>query len=140
MKRFIRCVCLMLVFFLVMAIPVYATDGRSMDASHYFSYTNAYLTKISGTTFRINYHVNGTGTMDEIGVSYLEIQESSDDSDWDTVATYYDLINYDTFSYADYFTYTGISNKYYRAYVKFYAMDDTGIGYYTYYTSSIKVP
>lgn len=140
MKRFARYICLILVFLLIIAVPVYAVEGRSMDASYYFSYTNAYLSKISDTTFRVTYQANGTGVMDEIGVSYMEIQKSSDNSDWDTVATYSNLIGYNTGSHLSSFVYTGTANNYYRAYVEFYAKDDTGRGYYDYYTASIRVP
>ena len=37
-------------------------------------------------------------------------------------------------------TYTGSANKYYRAYVEFYASDDSGSSYKYYTTTSIKVP
>lgn len=99
MKRFAWYICLILVFSLIIAVPAYAVESRSMDASYYYSYTNAYLSKISDTTFQVTYQANGTGVMDEIGVSYMEIQRSSDNSDWETVATYSNLIGYNTGSH-----------------------------------------
>lgn len=145
MKRFARCISLLVVLALVLAMPVYAVDDRAIEASNFFSYTRAYLAKQSGTTFHICFQVTGTGIMDKIGASYIELQCSSDDSNWDPVATY-SKVNYDsmtddnTQTHASYFTYTGVKGYYYRAYVEFYAEDDTGTGCYTYYTSSIKVP
>lgn len=140
MKRIVRIVSLALVFSLLMAVPAYAIDNRAMEASNYFSYTSAYLSKVSGTTFHICFHVTGTGTMDEIGVSYIQLQESSDDTNWSPVASYYNLVDTDASFYASHVTYTGTANKYYRAYVEYYAMDDTGTGHKFYTTASIKVP
>lgn len=137
MKRLIRLVSLVLVFSILLAIPAYAADNR---ASAFFSYTSAYLSKANDTTFHVSYHVTGTGGMDEIGVSCLKIQESSNNSTWTTVATYYNLIDTNTSMHAGHVTYTGTANKYYRAYVEFYAKNDTGIGCKPYTTSSIKVP
>ena len=145
MKSFVKYISITVVLALLMAVPALAAEGRAMDASNYFSYTNAYLSKVSGTTFKICFHVTGTGTMDEIGASYIQVQESSNNSSWTPVASYYRssypnmITTYDSV-YSDYVSYTGTTGKYYRAYVEFYAMDDTGSGYKSYTTSSIKVP
>lgn len=145
MKRYIRFVSLVLALSLILAIPAYAAEGRAMEASNYISYTNAYLSKVSGTTFNICFHVTGTDTMDEIGVSYIQLQVSSDNSSWSPLASYYKSSNSDMYAentsvHADHITYTGTTNMYYRAYVEFYAKDDTGTGYYSTHTTSIKVP
>ena len=145
MKRFIRCVSLMLVFALLFTVPTYAAEGRAVEASDYFTYTNAYLSKTSGTTFGICFLVTGTGTMDEIGVSYIKLEVSSDDSNWSPIAHYYPsgnsiMMDYNSAGHAGNITYTGQQNMYYRAWVEFYAEDDTGSGTKSYYTSSIKVP
>jgi len=145
MKRFIRCVSLVLALTFVFTVPAYAAEGRTMDASNYFSYTNAYLSKISGTTFGICFRLIGTGTMDEIGVSYIKLEVSSDDTNWSPIAHYYPsgnsiMMDYNSADHSGTITYTGQQNMYYRALVEFYAEDDTGSGYKSYYTSSIKVP
>lgn len=145
MKQLIKYVSWILVFSLLLIIPTYAVEGKAIEASDYFSYTNAFLSKVSGTTFKINFHVTGTGTMDEIGVSYIQLQVSSNNSSWSPVKSFYksstaNMIDYNSSIHADDITYTGTTGMYYRAYVEFYAMDDTGSGYKSYTTSSIKVP
>lgn len=140
MKQTVRLVSLILVFAILLAVPAYATEEHAMYGSSYFVYTNAFLTKASGTNFNVSYHVTGAGGMDKIGVSYLQLQVSSDNSSWSPVASYYNLISTNSSVHSGSFTYTGVSGKYYRAYVEFYAMNDTGSGYKYYTTSSIKVP
>lgn len=145
MKRFVRCVCLIITLSLLFTIPSYAAESRAIEASSYFTRTNAYLSKVSGNTFYIIFEVLGTGTMETIGASYIELQSSSDNSNWGYV-TSYSKSNYsnmtasNTVGHDDYFTYTGTTNMYYRAYVEFYAKDDTGSSYYSTYTPSIRIP
>lgn len=137
MKRFVRYVSFVLVFSLLLAVPAYATGNR---ASSFFSYTNAYLSKGSGTTFHVSYHVIATGVMEKLGVSSIKVQESSNNSNWSTIATYSNLTKDNAYAHDGYITCTGTANKYYRAVVEFYAKDGTGIGTKIYTTSSITVP
>ena len=144
MKRFIQFVSLILVLSMCLVTPAFAAEEVSPWASSYFMSRSAYLTVVSGTTFDVWFEVTAVRGMDEIGTSVIKVQRSTDKSDWDTVKTftkesYANMIDYNTADHSDSVRYVGTSGYYYRAYVEFYAKDDTGTAYHTYYTSSIKL-
>lgn len=143
MKRSIKCICILLALSIVVAIPVFAAEGQR--ASNFFMRTGTYLEKVSGTTFEVWFDVTAVGQMDELGVKTIKIQKSSDGSNWSTMKTYSkdnysQMIDENTFSHCDCVTYTGSVGYYYRAYVVFYAKNDSGTGEYVMYTSTISVP
>lgn len=141
MKRFIRIICLFLVFASLAAVPAYAQE-QSARASLYLSSYRAYCTKTSSTTVVVSFHVIGTGLMDEIGANTIKVQYSSDQVNWTTAKTftkanYSSMVDYDTSMHAAELTATVPSGKYYRAYVEFYAEKDSGFAERYYYTEII---
>lgn len=144
MKRFIRCVSLILVFALVLVIPVSGVEAVSERSSNYFLKSTVYLYETSATSFETWFHVTGVGTMEKIGASVIKIQRSSDNANWTTVKTF-EMANYpsmvcdNTFTHVSCVTYTGTSGYYYRAYIKLYAKDSSGSAVWTRYTESIYI-
>ena len=141
MKRFIRIICLALVFSMVIAIPAYASE-QSQRASNYFSSFKAYCYASSSTELAVYFKVFATGTMDELGASTIKVQRSSDGTNWSTVKTftkdvYTQMKNTNTAAHATTLYCTKTSGYYYRAYVEFYAKNSAGTGSYDYYTARI---
>ena len=141
MKRFIRLICLLLVFASLSAIPAYAQDP-SPRASNELSSYRAFCTQLSSTSVGVGYQVTGTGLMDEIGVNTVKVQYSSDKVNWTTAKTfqktnYPSMIAYNTGAHSGTLTATVPSGKYYRAYVEFYAAKDNGQSVRYYYTEII---
>ena len=143
MKRIIRYMSLFVAIAMLISIPAFAAE--SSRASLFFTKMSTYLEKTSGTTFEVWFEVTATGTMEELGVSTIKVERSSDKSTWTTMKTY-SKANYsqmtddNTVAHADCVTYTGTSGYYYRARVTFYAKNSSGSGEYVLYTSTISVP
>lgn len=141
MKRIIQCVCLTLVFSMLLAFPALAVDNR---ASSYFISSSVYLYKTSSTTFEAWFEVDALGTMEELGASLIKIQRSSDGVNWTTMKTVTkeddsDLICGNTGSHASCVAYTGTTGYYYRAYIELYAKNSSGTGTWNRYTSSMRL-
>ena len=141
MKRFIRIVCLLLVFTTLATIPAYAQENSSRASSYLSSY-RAYCTKTSSTTVVVSFQVVGTGGMDEIGAKTIKVQYSSDQVNWTTAKTfrsssYSSMIDYNTGMHGAELSCTVPSGKYYRAVVTFYAAKDGGFGEREYTTGII---
>lgn len=106
----------------------------TMDASHYLSYYDAYITK-SGNTVKVHFEVEGTGIMDYVGVTEIYLYEkTSTYGSWTLVETY--LSSDPTYSstmmgtnisfHDDYVSYSGNSSYQYMAYVTVYAEKNGG--------------
>ena len=144
MKRFIRCICLILVVSTMLGTVAFAAESR---ASSFFTKYSVYLYRESSTsrTFQVWFDVLATRTMTELGASTIKIQRSSDGVNWTTMKTfskddYSQMICSNTARHATYVTYTGLKDYYYRAYVELYAKDSTGTAYMPAYTSKIQLP
>lgn len=138
MKRFTQIVCLLLVLATCLIIPAMAVEEAVPRSSRFFSSFSAYLYHTSSTQFQIWFNVTATGMMDELGVNSIEVQRSTDNSNWEYVKTYTkeeyeNLVVSDTFDHSSYVTCSKASGYSYRAYVEFYAKDSSGTGYYGYY-------
>ena len=145
MKRFIRSTCFVLVAVLLLSTPAFASEAIEPKASYFFTSSSTFLCNVSGASFEAWFDVTGTGTMDEIGVSFIKIQRSSDGSNWTTMRTftkesYPHLLDYNSAYHTAGISYTGTRGYYYRAYIQLYAKNDRGTGYYDRYTSSIYIP
>ena len=141
MKRFIRLVCLILVFASLSAIPAYAQE-QTPRASNYLSSYRAYCTKVSSTSIGVSFQVIGMGTMDEIGANLIKVQYSSDQVNWTTAKTftkaiYSSMVEYNTGMHGGVLYATVPTGQYYRAYVEFYAEKDGGFAERYYYTEII---
>lgn len=138
MKRFLRLVCLLVVFATLASIPTYAQEVTPR-ASNELSAYQAYCTKTSSTTVVVSFLVIGTTALDEIGANTIKVQYSSDGVNWTTARTfrkanYPSMVDYNTGMHAEELTATVPSGKQYRAYVEFYGEKDGGLtarGYYT---------
>lgn len=144
MKRFVKCICLLLALSLLLAVPAMAAEMPNGRASNFFGSSRVYLYQTSSKSFEAWFDVTAVRTMDELGASKIKIQRSTDDENWTTVKTctmdnYSNLICANTAGHESYVTYTGSSGYYYRAYIELYAKDETGTGYWNRYTSSIYI-
>ena len=135
MKRFIRCICILLVITMFMVIPALAEGEQNSRASAYFTMSSVYLSTVTGNTFKVWFDVTATCVMDELGASVIIVQRYDADSDsWVSVrsfypSTYRQMIDYDQVTHAASVTYTGASGFEYRAYVELYAKNSSGEGY-----------
>ena len=102
MKRFLKCICLILVMATLMAFPAQAAEMPDSRASNYFM---------------------------SVGTSTIKIMRSTDNVNWTTVKTYTKdtyyaaMIGQDTSFHASCVTYTGSEGYYYKALVTFYAKE-----------------
>lgn len=134
MKRLTQFVCLILIASMLLTIHVFAAE----QASDFFAAHSCYLWEVSDSEFEACFNVTAVDAMDVLGASEIKVQRSANGSDWETVATYYDIYRYDRSYASGYVTYSSVtSGYYYRAKVTFYAENDSGIGEYTAYTSSL---
>ena len=143
MKRFIKCICLVLSLAMLLAIPAQAAERENARSSSYFSNSAVYLYEMAGTTFQAWFEVTCVREMDKVGAKEIKIQRSSDNENWTTVATYSMDDYYSTFicensvTHMACKTYTGTRGYYYRAYYKLYAKDESGSATWARYSSSI---
>lgn len=139
MKRFTQILCILLIAVMILAVPAFAAE----QASAFFMKHSCYLWKTSSTSFQVWFDVTATGGMDELGVSEIVVQSSSDGVNWGTEQTYYrssysNLTAFNTGYHSGYVTFSrAVSGLYYRARVTFYAENGNGIGEYIDNTSSI---
>ena len=145
MKRFSRCLCLVLSLLMLFAIPAQAVQIENTRESNFFGNSAVYLCRTAGYSFQAWFEVTCVRTMDQVGAKEIKIQQSSDNENWTTVATYSmsdypSLIEEDWVGHSACVSYTGSSGYYYRAYYNLYAKDDdTGIGTWGRYSSSIYI-
>lgn len=142
MKRFLKAVCLMMVAVTLFSTTAFAAESAAPRASDYFMKTSTFIERYSDNSLEIWFDVTALGTMSVLGVRYIELQRSTDRSNWTTIKTY-DKADYsemtcdNTGAHADYVTYQGSSGYYYRAYVEFYAKNSSGTGVYSRYTATV---
>lgn len=144
MKKFTQGICILLIIALVFPMTAFASEIAEPRASNYFAAESCYLDKTSDTEFDVWFEATGVGTMDEIGASTVQIQRSTDGSNWTTVktfskASYSEMIDKNTTAHCCGLSYTGTKGYYYRAYVQFYAKKGTGSAVLDRYTSKIKL-
>lgn len=129
-KRVIRSIAFVIVIVLLLSTAVFAT----MDASQYLSYYSAYITK-SGNTVKVNFVVQGTRVMDQIGATEIYLYERPNSySGWTLVQTFLstdsayasDMIDSNASFKDDYVSYSGNSSYQYMAYVTVYAEKNGG--------------
>ena len=141
MKRFLRLVCLLVVFATLAAIPAYAQEATPRASTELSSY-RAYCTKKTSTSVVVSYQVIGTDALDEIGANTIKVQYSSDGVNWTTARTfrkanYPSMVDSNTSMHGGELTATVPSGKQYRAYVEFYGEKDGSFTERYYYTAVI---
>lgn len=135
MKSAIKFLSLLLALSMCLVFPVSAEE-ISPYASNYFMAHSTYLGNGTSTSFRVWFNVTAVSTMTKLGVSYIDIEESSDGVNWSVVKTYDmddygNLIGNNTHYHSGYVTYSSRQSGYqYRAYVKFYAKNSSGTATY----------
>ena len=141
MKRFVRLVCLLMVFATLAAVPSFAQEVEPRGSNELSAY-GAYCTKTSSTTVVVSYQVLGTTALDEIGVNTVKVQYSSDGVNWTTAKTfkkanYTSMVTHGASAHAGMLTATVPSGKQYRAMVEFYGEKNGSFTERTYYTAVI---
>lgn len=129
-KRAFRISVIVVVLALLLSSVAFAT----MDASQYLSFYASYITK-SGNTVKVNFQVEGTRIMDQIGVTEIYLYEKTSSSgSWTLVQTFLSsdptyasaMMDSNTTYKDDYVTYSGNSSYQYMAYVTVYAEKNGG--------------
>ena len=142
MKKFFRCICVILVLTVCFTSTAYAAENDNLRSSQFFWRSSVWLTKISNDQFQAYFDVNCFGIMEEVGASVIKIQKSTDGVNWTTMITYRkettsNMIAYNTACHASSVTYIGTPGCYYRAVVTLYAKNSSGIGEMTEYSSML---
>lgn len=141
MKRLSKVLAIILVLTTILVVPVSAME-ISPYASNYFMGHGAYLEEVSTSSFEVWFSVTAVGTMEKLGVDYIDIECSSDGVNWSVVktynkGTYTNLIASNTYYHSGHVTFTEKeSGCQYRAYVSFYAKNGSGTassGAYAYF-------
>ena len=141
MKRFLRLVCLLVVFATLAAVPSYAQEVTPRGSNELSSY-RAYCTKKASTSVVVSYQVIGTTALDEIGANTIKVQYSSDGINWTTAKTfqksvYTGMVSHNTGMHAGTLTAYVPAGMQYRAYVEFYGEKDGNLTVRSYYTAII---
>ena len=142
MKRKMRCISMILAVLMLFSMPAYASE-EAKYSSLFFSSHGVGITKKSSTTLNVAYDVTATRTMDELGVSKIRIQRSSDCNSWTTVHTFTKdahpwFVCENTGSHSGNAGCTTLTGYYYRAKITFYAKKEgLGTSEYTVTTTSI---
>lgn len=121
----IKLIAVILVFALIAPCPVSAATNENVQpyASKYLSVYSAYVYVTSSGEVQVWFDVMGTGFMDEIGALSIVLYESSDNQNWDDVATFLHESTSGMLFEDDYYISSHVSwsegstNKYYKAYV-----------------------
>lgn len=144
MKRLMQCVLAILFVGCFLTMPAFAAEDQEERASDYFIGQSAYLLEVSDTEFEVWFDVKATDKMDELGISAIYVEKSSNGSTWTahktfTKSDYSELIDYGTGLHAGYVSCSGTKGYYYRAQVIFYAKKGQNIGKMPIYTYSIRL-
>lgn len=138
MKRFVKLICLVLAFIMVMAVPAGAQEITPYASNYFMSY-NAYFDAITSTSFEVWFSVTALRQMEKLGVSYIDIERSSDGSNWRVVKTYNyssypEMMGYTTIVHGGHITYSDRESGYqYRVYLNLYAKEGSGSSGYGVY-------
>ena len=131
MKRFIRCMCFLLVCVMMLSSSAFAAETAEPRASDFFGASSVYFWNTSGRNYQIWFDVTAKGTMAELGTSKIQVQRSTDESNWTTVRTYYkedysQMIDTNVAGHVDCVPFTATTGYSYRAIVTLYAKNRSG--------------
>lgn len=145
MKKFLRITSTLLAMCLFLALPASAESTSDTRASLYFAAHDCFLRRVDSSTFKICFDVTATGMMTVLGVSEIEVERSADGVNWTTIRTY-DADDYpqmlceNTSTHDEYITYRyATPGHYYRAYITFYAKNNSGTGKRQRYTAVMQL-
>ena len=131
MKRFIQCVCFVLVIAMFLPVSAMAVESPNPRGSDYFMKYSCYLWEVSDTQFQIWFDISALDTMDILGSSSITLYQSDDEINWTPVKTYTkesysQMTGTNRLRYANYVTYNYSSGYSYYADVVFYAKKGSG--------------
>ena len=142
MSKRMRCLSMVLAILLIISVPAHADESASYSSLFFSSY-GVSNDKVSSTVLELTYDIVATRTMDELGVSEIKIQRSSDNSTWTTAHTFSKdtypwFICENTASHDGTVRCTTLTGYYYRAKITFYAKKaGLGTGEYTATTETV---
>ena len=128
-KRMISLAC---VFLLMINVYSAAAVGATTRASDYFGSTAVYATALGGGKVLVEFDINATHTMLEVGATDVYIYEQQSNGDYENVYTftsdeyYSDMMDTNSAFGNGEVTYQGISGRKYFATVAVYARDSQG--------------
>lgn len=133
-SAFLKIIALCLVLSLATPISANAStpDTVMPCASYYLDSYSAYVYVTSSGEVQVWFDVMGTGFMDEIGSLSIVLYESSDNKNWDDVATFLHestsgMLFEDDYYISSHVSWSGGStSKYYKAYVCVWAGKNGG--------------
>ena len=133
MKRFTRGVCFLLVVVMMFALPALAAEVAEPRSSNYFMYSSVYFWNTSGNIYEIWFDVTSVSIMQEVGVSKIIVQRSTDEENWTTVKTYYkedypQMTKTNAAHNCNCVPFTATPGYSYRAIVYLYARNSSGYG------------
>lgn len=139
-----------IVIMLVIAISISTTafadgsfsDEKSQDrSSAYIAHYSGKIKPTGSGHFNIIFTVTGTGTMSQIGASYIRIFKNGTqvDSFSYTSSGRSNMMAYNTYIMGDTESYSGVSGATYYAKITFYAKNSSGYDAIEYTTSSVTV-
>lgn len=141
MKRFLRMICIVLVFATLCSTTAFAAEKPAPRASNFFMSSSVYFWNVSANQYQIWFDVTAVGGMTELGVSEIRVERSTDLVNWTPVRTYYKsdypqmTTKTETAFYANYVTYYPSSGYAYQATVTLYARNSSGTGEMDVYTA-----
>ena len=144
----VRLVSITMVFALLVPICANAAGNETVQpyASLYLDSYQAYVYPAGSGLIQVYFHVQGTGTMDELGTLSIQIYECSTNSsninDWTWKKTFtHDstsgMLSYNDDYHSGHVDYNGTAGKYYKAYVCIWGGND-GDGDTRYFWTSAK--
>lgn len=121
-----------------------ADDGIQPLASDYLNSYSTYIADKGNGNLSIQFSVNGSGIMNQIGVSTIKLQWSSNNTNWNTIMTfdskdYSQMLGSNKSRHSGSVPYSGTEGWYYRASVTFYASDNYGSDSITIWTASVQL-
>ena len=133
-----------MVLAILFTFPVSAhAEDSAPYTSVFFSSYGVGINRISSTVIEVWYDLVAMGRMDDLGISEIKIQRSSDGVSWTTAhtfrrETYPWFVNTNAIAYDGATRCTTLSGYYYRAKITFWAKKaGVGIGEYTATTDPI---
>ena len=139
MKKLTQYIAVLVIFAICLAVPGYAVENTNQRASQFFMSYSVYLWAPTNEAW---FEVTAVGIMDEIGVSEIEIQRSTDQSNWTTVKTfekedYSQMVEEDTSAMVNCVPFTFTNGYYYRGVMTLYAKKGNGTATSTVVTATL---
>lgn len=139
-----RVLCVLLAISLITGAASATDDNIQPLASDYLYAYTAYIADKGNGDLSVQFSVNGSGIMNQIGVSSIKLQWSTNNINWNTIKTfdsedYPQMLGSNRSRYASSVSYDGTEGWYYRASVTFYASDNYGSDSITMWTSSVQL-